>query len=120
VESGMTTSNSKTYTKFLSLVQAIRELPAFPKLDPVEERLLNQLAAAWEAGENVTVLEAMNMSPDASARTVHRRLKTLREKGMLQLKEHKSDSRIRYIMPTPATRKYFEKLGRCLVQAMRA
>lgn len=116
----MTSPSSKTYTKFLSLVQAIRELPSFPQLDPVEERLLNQLAAAWEAGEDVTVLEAMNMSPDASARTVHRRLKTLREKGMLQLKEHKTDSRIRYIVPGAAARKYFEKLGRALLQAARA
>jgi hypothetical protein len=81
--------------------------------------LLNQLAAAWDAGENVTVLEAMNMSPDASARTVHRRLKTLRQKGMVQLKEHKSDNRVRFIVPTAATRRYFERLGRCLEKALK-
>jgi hypothetical protein len=29
---------SATYLRFLNLVQAIREIPTFPVMDPVEER----------------------------------------------------------------------------------
>jgi len=111
---------SNTYTKFLNLVQAIRDLPAFPPLDPLEERLLNQLASQWHAGQRVTVLEAMQMSADVSAATVHRRLKTLRKKGMLALNEHETDSRIRFIVPTALTTKYFAKMGQCLDLALRS
>jgi DNA-binding HxlR family transcriptional regulator len=112
-------NQSNTYTKFLKLVQAIRDLPTFPALDPVEERLLNQLAGKWHVGEEVTVLQAMQMSPDVSSATVHRRLKTLRQKGMLTLTGHETDNRIRYIAPTELTNKYFAKMGQCLDMALR-
>ena len=115
-----TQTQSNTYTKFLNLVQAIRDLPAFPPLDPLEERLLNQLASQWHAGQRVTVLEAMQMSSDVSAATVHRRLKTLRKKGMLALSEHETDNRIRFIVPTALTTKYFAKMGQCLDLALRS
>lgn len=110
---------SSTYTKFLRLVQAIRDLPGFPMLDPLEERLLNQLASQWHMGANVTVLEAMQMTTDVSAATIHRRLKTLRKKGMLTLVKNESDSRIRYVTPTALTTKYFAKMGQCLDLALR-
>ena len=110
---------SSTYAKFLNLVQAIRELPTFPKLDPLEERLLTQLASQWHVGVRITVLEAMQMSADVSAATVHRRLKTLRQKGMIALAEHETDNRIRYIVPTDLTTKYFAKMGQCLDLALR-
>ena len=110
---------SSTYTKFLSLIQANRDLPAFPQLDPLEERLLNQFASHWHEGQRVTVLEAMQMSGDESPATVHRRLKTLRKKGMLGVDEHETDNRIRYLVPTALTTKYFAKMGQCLDQALR-
>jgi hypothetical protein len=105
---------SLTYLKFLNLVHAVRQLPAFPPMDPMEERLLNQLAASWHAGIQVTVLEAMRMSQDASATTVHRRLKTLRKKGIISLDIDEADNRIKYIAPTELATAYFAKLGHCL------
>ena len=36
-------SKALHYIKFLNFVQAVK----FPALDPIEERLLNYLAAAW-------------------------------------------------------------------------
>lgn len=105
---------SQTYLRFLNLVNAVRGLPSFPALDAVEERVLNGIAAIWATGNKITVLEAMSLSPDASASTVHRRLKALQEKGLLQLCESASDSRIRYIEPTEATMNYFARLGQCL------
>ena len=112
--------SSSAYTRFLRLVQAVRELPTFPMLDPLEERLLNQLASKWHEGAKITVLQAMEMSADASAATVHRRLKTLRQKGMLTLADHETDSRIRYLVPTKLTTQYFVKMSQCLDKALRA
>jgi predicted transcriptional regulator len=110
---------STTYVRFLSLVQAIRDMPSFPKLDPLEDRLIGQLASQWHQGAKITVLEAMQMSSDVSQATVHRRLKTLRKKGMLKLLEHETDNRIRYVVPTELTTKYFAKMGQCLDMALR-
>jgi hypothetical protein len=47
------------YLRFLNLARAVRELPDFPALDPVEERLLNEFAAAWQQDRPLTVLQAM-------------------------------------------------------------
>ncbi len=107
-------ASSKTYLKFLDMVQALREGQSFPSLDPLEERLLNQLATQWGNGARVTVLEAMAMSADASARTVHRRIKILQAKGVIELDPDPADSRVKYVVPTRQAARYFEKLGQIL------
>jgi DNA-binding MarR family transcriptional regulator len=110
---------STTYLKFLNLVQALRPLTALPVMDPLEERLLNQLAASWHAKKQVTVLEAMAMSPDASDRTVHRRLQSLKDKGLIELVLDEHDSRIKYISPTAKATSYFAQLGTVMEEALR-
>ena len=110
---------SATYLRFLNLIQAIRALPTFPTIDPVEERLLNALAAVWHTGRKVTVLEAMAMALDVSPTTLHRRLKSLRAKGLLALKTDDVDSRVKYVVATDNTDQYFSVLGKCLNEAGR-
>lgn len=114
------TKYSAIYLRFLNLIQAIRELPSFPSVDPVEERLLNALAAIWHKGERITVLEAMSLPVDVSATTLHRRLKSLRSKGMLALQVDDVDTRIKYVIPTERTEQYFSVLGKCLNEAGQA
>jgi DNA-binding MarR family transcriptional regulator len=108
---------SSTYLNFLNLVQAVRALPDFPVLDPVEERMLNVLATVWHAGKQITVLQAMGMSTDVSSTTAHRRLKSLRKKGVIVLVSDEADNRIKYVQPTSVADQYFSRLGQCLGQA---
>ena len=110
--------HSLSYLKFLHLVEAIRGLPTFPALDALEDRLLNLFAATWHEGKKLTVLEAMGISADISATTVHRRLKSLRQKGLLTLVNDAADTRIKYIEPTEITIQYFTQLGQCLDKAL--
>jgi hypothetical protein len=105
---------ASTYLKFLNLVQAVRSSTSFPVMDPVEEKLLNFFATAWHAGKPLTVVEAMNNLPDLSSSTVHRRLVTLREKGMVELEIDPLDNRVKYIVGTDAANQYFAQLGKCL------
>jgi DNA-binding MarR family transcriptional regulator len=108
---------SATYLRFLNLVQAIREIPTFPVMDPVEERLLTMLAAVWHREKKITVLEAMSLTHEISATTAHRRLKTLRKKGMIDLDVDQSDSRVKYVVPTTLAKQYFTALGQALDKA---
>ncbi len=100
--------------RFLNLARAVRELPDFPALDPVEERLLNQFAAVWHQDRPLTVLQAMGLSKDVSSTTAHRRLKSLRSKGMVVLVSDEIDNRVKYVRPTVLAQDYFSRLGRCL------
>jgi len=108
---------SATYLRFLNLVQAIREIPTFPMMDPVEERLLSLLASVWHLEKKISVLEAMSLTSEISATTAHRRLKTLRKKGMIDLDTDQFDSRVKYVVPTALTKQYFTTLGQALDKA---
>ncbi len=110
-------ASSGIYLKFLNLVRALDRAPVFPALDANEERLLNQLAAVWEADKSITVVETMNMATEMSPTTVHRRLKTLRQKGIIDLTIDADDNRIKYVVPTATTNAYFTQLSNCLLAA---
>jgi hypothetical protein len=111
---------SQTYLRFLNLASAVRGLPGMPLLDAVEERVLNMLAVVWATGGHVTVLDAMQLAPDTSASTVHRRLKSLQAKGLIELSEARGDARVRLINPTAFAIGYFTRLGQCLDRAVRS
>lgn len=111
------TLQSQVYLKFLNLAQKVRTLPAFPILDALEERLLNVLAVEWADGRSVTVLSAMGILVDASPTTLHRRLKSLRAKGVIDLHIDQVDNRIKYVVPTDLAQRYFSQMGACMAQA---
>ena len=112
-------SPSDVYVRFLGLVRAVRQLPAFPTLDPTEEQLLNAVELQRHAGRKLTVLEAMALLPDVSPSTSHRRLKNLRAKGLISLEVDETDNRIKYVTPTVLADQYFDRLGQALSAATR-
>ena len=105
------------YPKFLSHALKVRQSSKYPQLDQHEERLMDQLATSWSIDKKITVLIAMRMCDDASASTVHRRLKTLRLKGMLDLQLDADDNRVKYIIPTDLAKPYITELGQSVVMA---
>ncbi len=109
---------SQAYLKFISLVQAVRELPGFPDMDALEERMLNLFAASWQRNQQLTVLQAMDMVSGISPSTVHRRLKALRKKGLIALESDEIDNRVKYVVATERANQYFTQLGRCLTKAV--
>lgn|SRR5512133_670460 len=106
-----------SYLKFLHLVRTVRQLPGYPDMDGTEVRLLNALAQVWRSGIRIGVLDAMNLLPDVSPSSVHRRLKTLRTKGLVSLEEDKVDGRIKYVVGTELFARYLSKMDECLAQA---
>jgi DNA-binding MarR family transcriptional regulator len=59
----------------------------------------------------------MGLSTEISATTAHRRLKTLRKKGMIDLDTDKVDSRVKYVVPTALAEQYFVTLGQAIDKA---
>jgi len=107
-----------SYAKFINLMGAVKEAtPAWPQLDPVEDRLLLSLTAKWHSSEEVTVLDAANLANGLSESTIQRRLVTLQTKGVIKLEQSTKDGRSKIVQPTQLTIDYFEKLTACLKQA---
>lgn len=108
---------SNLYLRFLNLVRAVESGDGFPSLDVTEEKLLQNLALAWASENAVTVMETMKMDAEMSPRTVHRRLKSLSEKGLVALQHDEEDSRVKYVVPTALSTEYFAKLSACMAVA---
>jgi len=106
--------------RFLNLITAIRTLPTIPSLDPLEERVLMALAQNWATGIAVTVMMILSTFNDASPSTVHRRLKSLKQKGLITMREDENDNRTKYVEPTDLTNNYFNEIGKCMAAAAKA
>lgn len=107
------------YTKFLDLVHNAQSMPLFPRLDPGEERILNQLAVQWHVSPKVSLCQAMEACAEASPKTFQRRLSKLAEKGLIAFHPAAGDKRGRSISPTALANQYFTQMGHCLQMASR-
>jgi DNA-binding PadR family transcriptional regulator len=105
------------YQKFLNLAIALEEMSDFPALEPVEQKLLALLNKYWSSKEPITVVCAMNMTPEISTSTIFRYLKKMRAKGYIQLVVDETDNRVKYITPTALTESYFNKMGKLMIKA---
>jgi DNA-binding MarR family transcriptional regulator len=114
------TPHSSTYFKFLQLVRAIRAMPGLPELDAVEAQVMNTLAEFWLKNQPITVGEAIGEIGGMSSTTAHRRLKNLREKGLIELEVDETDNRLKHVVPTDLSFQYFTQLGKCIEGAQRS
>ena len=97
--------------RFINVLNAVKEAtPAWPELDAVEDRVFIQLTAVWHAGQDITVLEAANMLPELSESTAHKKLKSLRHKGVIEFTQSVTDGRSKLIKPTRLTNEYFSRI----------
>ena len=111
-------SNFKdVYQKFIHLSITSEALSEFPRLEPIEQRILNLLSRNWLNKKPITVVETMNMTDEISTSTVFRYLKSLRLKGYIALVIDEVDNRVKYVSSTKQTEKYFDKLGRLITEA---
>ena len=107
------------YLRFIALSEAIRGLPGLPPLDPLEERILAMVAQARQQQERLSVRDMMARDELGAPATIHGRLKSMREKGWIQLADTE-DARRKQVELTQAAMRYFDKLSRCMVQAAKA
>lgn len=114
-----TSQPSLIYARFLNLAAAVRGLTEPSALDPAEDRMLQALTVAWSKGQPVTVLEAMALPHGLSQSTAHRRLTSLRKKGLLSLRGDERDARVRYVEATDKTQRILHQLGGCIIEASR-
>jgi len=105
--------------RFLNLITAIRSMPSVPVLDALEEKVLIALASKWASGIAITVMEMLDYFTDVSPSTVHRRLKTLKKKGLIALKEDDDDNRTKYIQPTQLAFNVLDEVGKCMTAAVK-
>ena len=81
-------------------------------------QLLNAIAVADLQGRPLTISQIMAMTYLASPGTIHRRVESLRQKGLIDLIYKDGNRRTKYIVPTPAANAYFEQMGDLLIKTV--
>ena len=104
------------YLRFLQLADAVRGLPTLPALDPLEQRILEFVARAGQAGQSLCVRDMIGHAEFGSPATLHARLKSMREKGWIELADTEDAGR-KQVDLTQAALRHFDKLSECLVKA---
>jgi DNA-binding MarR family transcriptional regulator len=106
------------YLHFLHLAESLRNFPCLPTLGPLEERLLVLIAQAGQQRERLCVRDMMAKSELGSPAMLHRRLKSMREKGWIRLADTE-DGRRKQLELTQDALYYFDKLSSCMLKAAR-
>lgn len=111
--------SADTYIRFLELAELIKSMPTLPALDPLEERILNLVARSSIAQERLGVRDMLKRDELGSSTTIHGRLKSMREKGWIQLADTE-DARRKQIELTDAALRHMAHLARCMEKAVQA
>jgi hypothetical protein len=106
------------YLCFIQLAEAVRAMPSLPELEPLEVRILELIAYARQTQERLSVKDLMGKSELGSPAMLHGRLKSMREKGWILLAETE-DARRKQLELSQAALLYFDKLSKCMVQAVK-
>ncbi len=106
------------YLRFLQLAEALRGMPSLPPLEPLEERILELIANARQNQERLSVKDLMGKRELGSPAMLHGRLKSMREKGWILLADTE-DARRKQLELTQAALIHFDKLSKCLLQAVK-
>ncbi|AOY91834.1 MarR family transcriptional regulator [Cupriavidus sp. USMAA2-4] len=106
------------YLRFLQLAEAVRGLPSLPALDPLEQRILECVGRAGLAKAQLSVRDLIHHAELGSPSTLHARLKSMREKGWIQLSDTE-DTRRKQVELTQAALRHFARLSDCVVRAAR-
>jgi DNA-binding MarR family transcriptional regulator len=110
-------SNTSIYLRFINLTHAVTSEWEGVGIDLLGLRLLEAIAIAHNQGAALTVTDAMALNGIASPATMHRKLTSLIEAGLIQQTYEGKNRRTKYLLPTNVAEKYFEKLGNALVIA---
>lgn len=112
----MKKSFADIYLQFLELATALREGPNGDALEPVDIQILQELVLCWRRGAPLHVREAMHLSNIASPATLHKRIKKLRDLGLITAARNDTDARSRSLVPTDLALKHFSELGSTLLK----
>ncbi len=111
---------AEAYFRFLNLSQAVQGLSSQPQLDADEEQMLNTLSLHWYQEKTLSVTEAMQLAHLGSPATLHRRIMSLRNLGLIEIAAAEDSTRTKLLVPSSKALSYFKRLGQSIEKAAKA
>ncbi len=107
------------YVRFLELIQTIEGRGGLSDMDLDAKKLLEVIVVSDARGNTLTVTDTMQMSAIASPATIHRKLDTLRQMGLIANEYEGENRRTKYLKPTTAALKYFDQVGSMMAKVLK-
>jgi DNA-binding MarR family transcriptional regulator len=115
----MKSSHLSAYFQFFELKREIEQaINVNPCLDANEMCLLEHIAVKDAADEALTVVEVMRTSDIGSPATLHRRLRKLRQHGLVEVRSVAGDKRVKHLHLTSASKNYFDLLNDAVLKVL--
>lgn len=103
------------YLRFLWLLDGLKDLPTGSLLAiPDAEELLTDIVRAWQRGEPYPIRKLVMREELGHFNTVRKRVQQLEDAGFIELQTQASDSRVKLVIPTEQTLRYFADCGALL------
>lgn len=106
----------EAYLRFVRLMETLEASPSFPRLDPIEKKLLEFVALNEAAGKTLLVSDVIYANDIGSPATLHRRISHLEKQDLIRFGAD-IDGRKKCVQLTPKARDYWSKMGKCVVKA---
>ena len=108
------------YLRFRWLLNGLKDLPASRLAAiPDAEDLLTDIVLAWQQGEPYPISKLLAREELGHSNTVRKRIQQLEQAGFLVLQMDPADSRIKRVVPTEQTLRFFADCGALLRQVQR-
>ena len=97
-------------------MSSVREQPSAPKLDPIEEKLLNELAVQSWSGHPSTVGAALRLTKLATPSTLQRKISSLKSMGLIETQRDPSNPHAKLLVSSDLAVQYLEDLGSAMLR----
>ena len=97
--------------KYLEFADTLDSLRTKNKINPMEWRTLRIITKSYSKQQPIRIVDLMQMAEIASPATIHKIIKNLNGKGMVEIKLDQQDGRVKYLIPSNHTLKVFRILA---------
>ena len=107
------------YFRYVNIITVLRDSYGLKNLSPQHEALLEFIGQAWQDDKPLSVRKLMAISTMASTVTIHRWLKALIARGLVEHVLDPTDSRKRLLKPTKLANDFFSAKAKAIAKALK-
>lgn len=110
--------DSEIYFRFLALTNSLNTNLTSREVDLSGQKLLEAIAVAASRECPLTVTEAMSLVNIASPATLHRKIRSLKDAGLVTQSLDDCNRKTRLLMPTAKADRYFSSMGKYIASSL--
>lgn len=105
------------YLRFIRLLNGLASKQRIDDVEPTSRRVLEEIAIGHLSDKPLTVTQLLQHRQIASPATMHRKMLSLKNTGLIELNTSASGKRVKHILLTRQGKRYITVLSRLMARA---